>query len=126
MATTKRKKKTVKKAPTAVSLKREVTILTTEVERLTDLARSRRLKFESRDETITELQEELNNVIDVRQRLEVENAELHGYINRVELEDDTAWYKEHRAGMLNSDGTESTIPPLRQRLRGSRSRTRYA
>lgn len=45
----------------------------------------------------------------------IENAELHGYINRVEIEDDTNWHLG--SSTTHKDG-ETIIPPLRQRKTG--------
>ena len=51
----------------------------------------------------------------------IENAELHGFINRVEIEDDKAWFEKHGArGQFQPDAQATiseVIPPLCQRLR---------
>lgn len=70
------------------------------------------------------LQKRLNETIDQLQSAQIENAELHGFINRVEIEDDRLWHRRHGA-KTSTDGVSGKsrdflMPPLRQRLRGVR------
>lgn len=113
-------RKAKSKGPSAASLKRIIAKLAA------DLAEMKERSDNNYDECMTarkqrdERRKERDDERGEVRRLEIECAELHGYINRVELEDDKAWYKRHGAKMPNSDGTLSTQPPLRQRLRGVR------
>lgn len=119
MATTKRKKKTAK-GPTLTGLKREVKALKAELENTEEHWRARGRTITAQEEQLEKRQKLWDLAQAEVQRLEVENAELHGYINRVEIQDDEAWHKQHGIRFTSPEGGPvdgAAKSPLRCRVR---------
>ena len=106
-------------------LRRQIKVLQNEYEDALRKAMRWETDYDRKVDQVDPLKKELKDANERLENLQLENAELHGYINRVEIEDDERWHREHgvklfrvdKDGVAVHDGEKS---PLRQRLRGVR------
>lgn len=110
----------MKKKPTIAGLSRELKAATARA----DNNYSACTRYKEEIKTLKDQRDHVNkNISELKKDLhavQLECAELHGFINRVEIEDDVAWYESHGATHKDIDDTITTKPPLRQRLKGVR------
>lgn len=105
---------------TKVGLKRELTAMTNDRNEQEKRADGNHEAYYAIKKKLDKLNEEIDALTKKFHAMQLENAELHGYVNRVEVQDDHNWH-EMAGAKTNPD--ENIIPPLRQRIRGDGKHT---